>query len=117
MQVVRQFIEVKQRQVVIELPESFINHRVEVIALTVDEDEQKTDDTTKPDVNTAPITTPRLEDNSVPPPRTEPGESKPNVETPKETKPAPAGTPAPSRPREVEPAKKKGKKGDDGPPN
>jgi len=26
-------------------------------------------------------------------------------------------TPAQSRPREVEPAKKKGKKGDDGPPN
>jgi hypothetical protein len=39
MQVERQFIEVKQRQVVIELPESFVNHRVEVIALTVDEDE------------------------------------------------------------------------------
>lgn len=39
MQVERQFIEVKQRQVVLELPESFINHRVEVIALTVDEDE------------------------------------------------------------------------------
>jgi hypothetical protein len=39
MQVERQFIEVKQRKVVIELPESFINHRVEVIALTVDEDE------------------------------------------------------------------------------
>ena len=31
MQVERQFIEVKQRQVVLELPESFINHRVEVI--------------------------------------------------------------------------------------
>jgi hypothetical protein len=39
MQVTRQFIEVKQRQVEIELPESFINHQVEVIALTVDEDE------------------------------------------------------------------------------
>ena len=39
MQVQRQFVEVKQRQVVIELPESFINHRIEVIALTVDEDE------------------------------------------------------------------------------
>jgi len=36
MQVTRQFIAVKQRQVVIELPESFINHWVEVIALTVD---------------------------------------------------------------------------------
>lgn len=39
MQVERQFVEVKQRQVVIELPESFINHRIEVIALTVDKDE------------------------------------------------------------------------------
>ena len=39
MQVERQFVEVKQRQIVIELPESFINHRIEVIALTVDEDE------------------------------------------------------------------------------
>ena len=39
MQVARQFIEVKQRQVVIELPESFINHRVEAIVLTVNEDE------------------------------------------------------------------------------
>ena len=39
MQAARQFVEVKQRQVVIELPESFIHHRVEVIALTVDENE------------------------------------------------------------------------------
>ena len=39
MQVKRQFVEVKQWQVVIALPESFINHRIEVIALTVDEDE------------------------------------------------------------------------------
>jgi hypothetical protein len=39
MQVERQFIEVKQRQVMIELPESFINHRVEVIVLTVDQGE------------------------------------------------------------------------------
>ncbi len=38
MQVERQFMQVKQRQVVIELPESFINHRIEVIALIVDED-------------------------------------------------------------------------------
>src|SRR5437588_3049583 len=90
--------------------------QLERAQMTAEEDEQKTDETTKPDVNTAPIVTPRLEDNSVPPPRTEPGASKPNVETPKETKPAPAGTPSQSRPREVEPAKKKGKKGDDGPP-
>ena len=38
MQVQRQFVEVKDRRLVIELPESFINHRVEVIALIVDED-------------------------------------------------------------------------------
>ena len=37
MQVERQFLDVRQRQVVIELPESFINHRVEVIALTLDD--------------------------------------------------------------------------------
>lgn len=41
MQVERQFIEVKQRQVVIELPDSFINQRVEVIALTIDEEDNK----------------------------------------------------------------------------
>ncbi|MEI6415384.1 MAG: hypothetical protein WCP34_14145 [Pseudomonadota bacterium] len=39
MQVERQFVRVKQRQLVVELPESFINHPVEVIALTLDEDE------------------------------------------------------------------------------
>jgi hypothetical protein len=38
MQVQRQFIEVTSRQLVIELPESFVNHRVELIALTVDEE-------------------------------------------------------------------------------
>jgi hypothetical protein len=37
MQVQRQFIEVTSRQLVIELPESFLNHQVEVITLTVDE--------------------------------------------------------------------------------
>ena len=37
MQVERQFLEVKQRRVVVEFPASFVNHRVEVIALTVDE--------------------------------------------------------------------------------
>ncbi|MBK8047076.1 MAG: hypothetical protein IPK16_08110 [Anaerolineales bacterium] len=37
MQVERQFLKVNQRQVLIELPESFVNHRVEFIALTVDE--------------------------------------------------------------------------------
>ena len=38
MQVQQQFVDVKDRRLVIELPESFVNHRVEVIALTVDED-------------------------------------------------------------------------------
>jgi hypothetical protein len=38
MQVERQFIDVKNRKILVELPESFINHRVELIALTVDED-------------------------------------------------------------------------------
>lgn len=37
MQVERQFLEVTQQKVVLELPASFVNHRVEVIALTVDE--------------------------------------------------------------------------------
>lgn len=41
MQVERQFIEVKQRQVIIELPDSFINQRVEMIALTIDEEADK----------------------------------------------------------------------------
>ena len=39
MQVERQFLDVKQRQVIIELPESFLNHRIELIALTVDDDQ------------------------------------------------------------------------------
>ena len=37
MQVKRQFVDVTQRQVLIELPESFVNHRVELIALIVHE--------------------------------------------------------------------------------
>lgn len=41
MQVERQFLDVRQRQVVIELPESFINHRVEVIALVLDDNAPK----------------------------------------------------------------------------
>ena len=71
------------------------------------------------DENTPPsaITTPKLEDTTLPP--------APRVDEPREprsdtTKPpaAPAATPAhpETRPREAEPAKKKGKKGDDGPP-
>ena len=37
MQVERQYLQVKQRQVVIELPESFVNRQVEFIVLTVDD--------------------------------------------------------------------------------
>ncbi|PYS23765.1 MAG: penicillin-binding protein [Acidobacteria bacterium] len=91
--------------------------QLERAQMTADEETDQTDKTAQPDVNTSPITTPRLEDNTVPPPRTEPGEPRRPSESPKEVKPAPVATPAQSRPREVEPAKKKGKKGDDGPPN
>ena len=38
MQVQRKIIDVQGTQVVLELPESFVNHRIEVIALTVDEE-------------------------------------------------------------------------------
>jgi len=37
MQVQRKIIDVHDTQVVLDLPQSFVNHRVEVIALTVDE--------------------------------------------------------------------------------
>jgi len=37
MQVQRQFLDVTQRHVLIELPESFVNHRIELIALTLDD--------------------------------------------------------------------------------
>jgi penicillin-binding protein 1A len=82
--------------------------------MTADTDETKTDQNS--DSNK--ITTPRLEDSTLPPaPKTdEPPEPRINTETPKKTEPAPVATPAQTRPREAEPAKKKGKKGDDGPP-
>ena len=38
MQVQRRIAEVKHRQLVIELPESFVNHTIEVIILTIDEE-------------------------------------------------------------------------------
>ena len=38
MQVERRFEQVKNQQVIIELPESFIDHKVEIIVLTVDEE-------------------------------------------------------------------------------
>ncbi|MFM8331695.1 MAG: hypothetical protein ACKN9T_08405 [Candidatus Methylumidiphilus sp.] len=38
MLVQRCFEEVKNRQIAIELPESFVNHKVEIIVLTIDDD-------------------------------------------------------------------------------
>jgi hypothetical protein len=38
MQVQRQIVAVTRREVTIELPASFVNHQVEIIALTVDEE-------------------------------------------------------------------------------
>ena len=87
--------------------------------MTADEDEEKTDENAKPNSNPNAMTTPKLQDTTLPPaPKTDmPVEPRTTTETPKKTEPAaPAATPAQSRPREAEPAKKKGKKGDDGPP-
>jgi len=82
--------------------------------MAVDDEGEKTDENT----TTAPtaITEPRLEDSTVAPKLDAPPEPRPNTETPKKVEPAPVATPAQTRPREAEPAKKKGKKGDDGPP-
>ena len=82
--------------------------------MTADEDATKADENANPNA----MSTPRLEDSTLPPPKTdEPSEPRTNPETPKKTEPAaPVATPAQTRPREAEPAKKKGKKGDDGPP-
>jgi len=88
--------------------------QLERAQMAVDEATDETDKNAKPDTTT--ITSPRLEDNTLPAPKTEPGEPKVNTETPKKA-PAPASTPAETRPREADPNKKKGKKGDDGPPN
>jgi penicillin-binding protein 1A len=85
--------------------------------MSADQDEQKTDEKTNPATETG---TPRLEDSTLPPaPKSDvPAEPKVTEPGPKKTEPAtPAATPAQTRPREAEPAKKKGKKGDDGPPN
>jgi penicillin-binding protein 1A len=87
--------------------------QLERAQMAVDDQTDETDKNAKPDATT--ITSPRLEDNTLPAPKTEPGEPRVNTEPPKK-EPAPAATPPQSRPREAEPAKKKGKKGDDGPP-
>jgi len=86
--------------------------QLERAQMTADEQDNQTDKNTGP----SGITTPKLEDSTLPPVKTDvPPE--PRSETPKKVEPAPASTPAETRPREVEPAKKKGKKGNDGPPN
>jgi penicillin-binding protein 1A len=85
--------------------------QLERAQMSVDTDEEKTTDTiTTPST----VTEPRLEDKTLPPaPKTD--EPRPPADATK--KPAvPAATPAETRPREAEPNKKKGKKGDDGPP-
>ena len=86
--------------------------QLERAQMAVDEDEEKTDTTTPPSA----ITEPRLEDKTLPPaPKTDQLDPHPPADPTK--KPAvPAATPAETRPREAEPNKKKGKKGDDGPP-
>jgi penicillin-binding protein 1A len=83
--------------------------------MAADEETEKTDENaTTPSA----ITEPRLEDKTVPAPKSElTTEPKVNPEAPKKVEPGPVATPAQTRPREAEPAKKKGKKGDDGPPN
>ena len=86
--------------------------QLERAQMAVDQDEEKTDTTTPPSA----ITEPRLEDKTLPPaPKTDQLDPHPPADPTK--KPAvPAATPAETRPREAEPNKKKGKKGDDGPP-
>ena len=84
--------------------------------MTADEEENQTEENAKPGATT--ITNPKLEDTTLPPaPKTDrPSEpSEPRTETPKRNEPAPP-EPGQTRPREVQPEKKKGKKGDDGPP-
>src|SRR5437016_7510833 len=84
--------------------------------MEADAEETQTDQNANP--NPSAGTTPKLEDTTLPPaPRSDaPPAPRGNPDTPKEMKPAPASTPAETRPREVEPAKKKGKKGNEGPP-
>jgi penicillin-binding protein 1A len=80
--------------------------------MTAETDETKTDENVTPSA----ITTPRLEDSTLPPPKSD-EPPPPRTEAPKsEPKEQTAPPPAQTRPREAEPAKKKGKKGDDGPP-
>jgi penicillin-binding protein 1A len=87
--------------------------QLERAQMTADEQDNQTDKNANPDA----ITTPKLEDSTLPPVKTDvPPEPRVNPEPKKVEPAAPAATPAQTRPREVEPAKKKGKKGNDGPP-
>jgi penicillin-binding protein 1A len=70
-----------------------------------------------PNANPSAITTPKLEDTTLPPaPKVD--QPEPRTAEPKKPEPGPeTAPPPPGRPREAEPAKKKGKKGEpDGPP-
>ncbi len=91
--------------------------QLERAQMAVDQDEDQTDKNAKPDANT--ILQPRLEDKTLPPaPKSDLlTEPRVNGDATKKVGPAPASTPSETRPREAEPNKKKGKKGDDGPPN
>ena len=87
--------------------------QLERAQMTADEQDSQTDKNTGPNT----ITSPKLEDSTLPPVKTDvPPEPRVNPEPKKVEPAAPAATPAQTRPREAEPAKKKGKKGDDGPP-
>src|SRR5215831_1534418 len=91
--------------------------QLERAQMAVDQDEDQTDKNAKPDANT--ILEPRLDDKTLPPaPRSDQlTEPRVNGDPTKKVGPQPASTPSETRPREAEPNKKKGKKGDDGPPN
>lgn len=88
--------------------------QLERAQMEVDEDQTQTDQNANP--NPDKTTTPKLEDTTLPPAPKSELPPEPRTETPKKVEPAPVSTPAETRPREVEPAKKKGKKGNDGPP-
>ena len=81
--------------------------------MTAEEQDNQTDQNANPSA----ISTPKLEDSTLPPVKSDvPPEPRLNPEPKKVEPAAPAATPAQTRPREAEPAKKKGKKGNDGPP-
>jgi penicillin-binding protein 1A len=87
--------------------------QLERAQMTADEQDNQTEKNANPDA----ITTPKLEDSTLPPVKSDvPPEPRVNPEPKKVEPAAPAATPAQTRPREAEPAKKKGKKGNDGPP-